>query len=72
MAAALFLGIASQIRSDSAAPRFADKGTLWTNESRKEFYSRDQGSRLMPLSCIRALKHTDGSGFLEDAPGRYG
>ena len=60
-----------QAHADSEL-HYADQGVLWTKESRSEFYSRDQGSRLMPLAWIRALKHEDGAGFLDDALGRYG
>ncbi|QGM48019.1 hypothetical protein H2LOC_009715 [Methylocystis heyeri] len=40
--------------------------------SRKEFYSRDQGARLMPFSWFKALKRADGTGFLDDGLSRYG
>ncbi|WP_374305775.1 di-heme-cytochrome C peroxidase [Methylocella sp.] len=38
---------------------------------RDEFYSQDQGSRIMPLAWMRALKTTDGRPFLEDGLARY-
>jgi hypothetical protein len=58
--------------ADAAAPKFADQGKGWTEALRKEFYGLDQGARIMPLSWIKALKRSDGTGFLDDALGRYG
>ena len=58
--------------ADDAAPKFADQGKGWTGALRKEFYGLDQGARIMPYSWIKALKHPDGTGFLDDALGRYG
>ena len=58
--------------ADDAAPKFADQGKGWTGALRKEFYGLDQGAQIMPYSWIKALKHPDGTGFLDDALGRYG
>jgi len=55
-----------------AEPNFTDQGSAWSAADRKDYYVRDQGSRLLPLSWFKALKHTDGTGFLEDSLGRYG
>jgi hypothetical protein len=49
-----------------------NQGMAWTPEARTEFYSRDQGSRLIPLSWIKALKQADGAPFLADNLTRYG
>jgi hypothetical protein len=49
-----------------------DQGSSWTKEVRKDFYSRDQGSRLIPLSWMVALKQSNGKPFLEDSLSRYG
>ena len=46
-----------------AAPRPVDQGSAWTDATRAEFYSRDQGSRLIPLDWLRALKAVDGTPF---------
>ena len=54
------------------ALKFADQGPQWTAASRKEFYTRDQGARLMPFNWFQALKRVDGSGFLDDGLARYG
>jgi cytochrome c5 len=49
-----------------------DQGGRWTCRARKEFYERDQGSRIMPLRWVQALKQPDGQPFLADGLGRYG
>ncbi len=49
-----------------------DQGSGWTDAARSEFYTQDQGSRIMPLAWMRALMLPDGSGFLDDALTRYG
>lgn len=48
-----------------------DQGAEWT-QVRGDFYSRDQGSRLIPFAWIKALKRPDGRPFLEDGLARYG
>lgn len=49
-----------------------DQGRWWTDDRRYEFYSRDQGSRLMPLSWFMALKLPDDRPFTVDGLRRYG
>lgn len=49
-----------------------NQGSDWTNETRLAFYTEDQGSRIMPLAWIRALKLSDGTAFLKDSLSRYG
>ena len=49
-----------------------DQGASWTASARKDFYSRDQGSRLIPLRWIAALKQASGAPFLEASLSRYG
>ena len=49
---------------------FAEQGAKWTTSERMGFYSQDQGSRIMPLSWMRALQF-DGGSFLDRLPG-YG
>lgn len=44
----------------------------WTDTDRDNFYSQDQGSQIMPLAWLRALKQADGQTFLADSLGRYG
>ena len=56
----------------AAEPVPVDQGPQWTNDARTAFYSQDQGSQIMPLAWMMALKQPDGSAFLEDSLGRYG
>lgn len=51
---------------------FVDQGQRWTETRRVEFYFGDQGSRIMPLTWMRALTLPDGEGFLNDGLARYG
>jgi hypothetical protein len=48
------------------------QGIFWTAEARADFYSGDQGSRLIPLHWITALKQPDGSPFMAASLARYG
>ena len=48
------------------------QGAQWTAERRDAFYTQDQGSRLMPIAWMRALKQSDGNAFLSDSLERYG
>ena len=48
------------------------QGGDWTDARRQDFYTGDQGSRIMPLAWFRALRHDDGTGFLDDDLERYG
>lgn len=51
---------------------FVDQGRDWTNSLRTQFYTQDQGARIMPISWMRALDLPDGQAFLHDALDRYG
>ena len=55
----------------AAASRPADQGSSWTDATRADFYARDQGSRLIPLSWLHALKAADGTPFAATLT-RYG
>jgi hypothetical protein len=57
---------------DDSVPVFLDQGPAWDSSSRADFYTRDQGSRLIPLAWLRALKREDGRSFLGDGLARYG
>ena len=48
------------------------QGAEWTPESRETFYTQDQGSRIMPLAWMQALKQSSGEAFLADRLERYG
>ena len=47
--------------------RFLDQGPNWTQSTRSDFYSRDQGSRIMPLRWMQALKQPKGDPFMADS-----
>jgi hypothetical protein len=51
---------------------FADQGGSWTPDLRAEFYSRDQGSQMIPLAWLRSLSQANGQPFLLDGLARYG
>ncbi len=51
---------------------YADQGANWTASKPLQFYSEDQGSRLLPLKWIFALKQADGTPFMADSLARYG
>ena len=69
--AVVFLSLLALGSGAVAAPRPVDQGASWTDATRVEFYSRDQGSRLIPLAWLRALKAADGMPFAADLT-RYG
>jgi hypothetical protein len=48
----------------AAEPVRVDQGPHWTNAARRAFYSQDQGSQLMPLNWMLALKQANGLPFL--------
>ncbi|PNG27416.1 di-heme-cytochrome C peroxidase [Methylocella silvestris] len=48
-----------------------DQGKDW-EQARTAFYSQDQGSRIIALAWLKALKRGDGSLFLGDGLTRYG
>ncbi len=56
----------------TSQPVFLDQGPNWTHTTRSDFYSRDQGSRIMPLRWMQALKQPNGEPFMAEGLGRYG
>lgn len=56
----------------AADPVLLDQGANWTSTTRNDFYGRDQGSQIMPLRWISALKQTNGQPFMVDSLSRYG
>ncbi len=56
----------------AAGPVWLDQGSSWTPAARADFYTRDQGSRLIPYAWAKALKAPDGAPFLGDGLARYG
>jgi hypothetical protein len=53
-------------------PVFTSQGANWTAATRADFYTRDQGSRMIPLAWLQALKQSNGQPFLADSLSRYG
>lgn len=71
----IVLGMVMLMPLSSAAakpPVMTDQGGKWTASAREKFYTQDQGSRVMPLKWINALKQTNGAPFMADSLGRYG
>jgi hypothetical protein len=66
--------VASSSRAQSIDPNpvYVDQGQNWTATARADFYLRDQGSRLIALSWLQALKQRNGQPFLADGLSRYG
>lgn len=72
-AAALAASLALSAGPSTAAdPIFVKQGNDWTPARRADFYTRDQGSPVIPLAWLRALKTADGAPFLGDGLARYG
>jgi mono/diheme cytochrome c family protein len=51
---------------------YLDQGSAWTDATRGDFYSRDQGSQMIPFAWLQALTTADGQPFLGDQFARYG
>lgn len=66
------LSLAFSCSAFAAAPILLDQGRQWTPSARQDFYTRDQGSQIMPLAWLKALRRADGSLFLDDGLARYG
>ncbi|MES2441826.1 MAG: di-heme-cytochrome C peroxidase [Pseudomonadota bacterium] len=49
-----------------------EQGKSWTNLARRAFYSKDQGSQMIPYGWMQALKAPEGQSFMFDALARYG
>jgi len=54
------------------APKTLDQGSNWNNKNRDAFYSQDQGSQMIPLKWINALKQPNGEPFMAANLDRYG
>ena len=52
---AVALLASTAIRAADPAPVYTDQGTNWTPATRADFYSRDQGSRMIPLTWLQIL-----------------
>lgn len=70
---ALAMAIFAPLPSTAAtSPVMTDQGNKWTASTREKYYTQDQGSRIMPLKWINALKQANGAPFMADSLGRYG
>jgi hypothetical protein len=70
LAVALLAGFA--VQAADPAPVFTNQGPNWTQATRDDFYSRDQGSRMIPMAWLKNLKQSNGQPFLADNLARYG
>ena len=68
----IFFFSASVAFTEDSAPIMVDQTKSWTSKKRALFYSLDQGSRIIPLRWIKALKLPDGKDFMYDGLRRYG
>lgn len=68
----IFVIVTSQVSAEAQAWTALDQGAAWTTAAREDFYTRDQGSRLMPLRWIYALRQATGEPFMADSLRRYG
>jgi hypothetical protein len=66
LALANFAGLAK------AEPLQINQGKNWDRAAQMDFYSRDQGSRLIPWAWISALKQANGKPFMAESLDRYG
>ncbi len=73
-ATALLISVLAPCNATATAtiPVITDQGVQWTESTKEKFYTQDQGSRIMPLKWISALKQANGLPFLADSLGRYG
>jgi hypothetical protein len=56
----------------AAGPVMVPQGPNWTQATRLQFYSQDQGSQIMPLVWFEALEQPSGEPFGADSLSRYG
>lgn len=70
MAGSALLAIIVGQPSSVAAVTAIDQG--WTSDDQRNFYSLSQGSQIMPLSWISALKQPNGAPFMAASLNRYG
>jgi mono/diheme cytochrome c family protein len=72
LVAAFIAGSAASSVALAADPILTDQGPNWTQVTREDFYSRDQGSRMIPLAWLQNLKQANGQPFLDGSLSRYG
>ncbi|MDG2012280.1 MAG: di-heme-cytochrome C peroxidase, partial [Pirellulaceae bacterium] len=52
--------------------QYAYQGEQWTSHNRQQYYTVDQGSRIMPTAWAKALREPSGRLFWRDSGSRYG
>jgi len=62
LSAATFIASAP-IRAADSDPIFVEQGSDWKPTTRANFYTQDQGSRIMPLSCLKPSNSPMGRRF---------
>jgi hypothetical protein len=62
----------AQASAQAPDPVFISQSPDSTPSARADFYTRDQGSKVVPLARIQALKQPNGEPFLADGLARYG
>lgn len=72
LCALLAIGVTSIAVGADTSWTAMNQGLSWTPDTRADFYTRDQGSRLIPLRWIVALKQANGAPFMADSLSRYG
>src|SRR4051794_36405153 len=65
-------GVEAALGEPIGEPIYVDQGPRWTAATRADFYTRDQGARLINLAWLQALKRKDGQPFLSDNMSRFG
>jgi hypothetical protein len=68
----ILVAASSEIETALGDPIYVYQGRDWTTTERTDFYTRDQGSRLINLTWLQALKGSDARPFLSDGLSRYG
>lgn len=70
MLCAVLSGLSMPVQAQEIV--YTDQGANWDATTRTRYYTQDQGSRMIALSWLRALKQPDGTRFLADGLTRYG
>jgi len=68
----LMTGTASRGDPVAQTPIYLNQGAAWTEATRADFYTRDQGAQMIPLPWLKALTTAEGQPFLGDGLTRYG
>lgn len=72
LASLTLVTLATTANVSAGEVHYANESPNWTSVQRREFYSLDQGARIMPFAWFKALRHPDGRHFIDDGLSRYG